>query len=509
MKKDAPPLNPPRIGLFVSSAVYESTEKALQEMSHPPPEGVENGFHICLKNGAKLICRLLTDTPESLAQASAHPLDAVLIDNRHAPPGSGFAGSLAGRLLPEILSSDETRRSPLRGTILIVLPEDANTPYHAYAIGSFQIGGILINPPSLDDLLTRAYRVSRPKNPGKVALCLAGGGIEGMFYEIGVLRALDALLEGSSIIDFDMFSGISAGASIGAFLANGVKPYEIANALHGRPSRVAPVNRTMLFDPNLGEISRRVLVSVGDLMRGRWLTSPIDTALKVTPTALFSGDRLKAYLRKEMTKPGMTDSFHQLRRPLFIGCTDQDSGTHVTFGENDRMDVPVSQAVRASMAMTPYYNPEKIGDRFYVDGIFTRTINIDVAIAHGAKLIICVDPLRPVEKQEAGFVHERGGIFNTVQSVKSMIRTRFAEMVDRTGEAHPDVSIILFSPSGRDMEQMSGTMMRFFYRTETENMAYDSTKERILSEYKWFAAVFSRHGYRLKPPGTLHGNAQQ
>jgi predicted acylesterase/phospholipase RssA len=321
-----------------------------------------------------------------------------------------------------------------------------------------------------------------------------------MFYEIGVLRAIDAHLEGASVVDFDVFSGISAGAIISAFIANGIKPYEIANALHGRPSRINPVTRFMLFDPNLGEVTKRILSSMGDLIKGKWLTNPIDSALKVTPTALFSGDKLRQYLKNELTRPGMCNNFDEIKKDLFIGATNQDSGTHVSFGTKGYTDVEISTAVRASAAMTPYYNPEKIGDNYFVDGIFTRTIDIDVAVAAGARLIICVDPLTPVQTDEAGYVSSKGGLFNTIQSVKSMIRTRFKEVIDRAEEEHPNVSVYIFSPTARDLEHMSGTMMRFFYRTETENMAYESATDRIETVFKWLKADFAKHGYTFKPP---------
>jgi predicted acylesterase/phospholipase RssA len=254
----------------------------------------------------------------------------------------------------------------------------------------------------------------------------------------------------------------------------------------------------MLFDPNLGEIATRLMSSLGDLLRGEWLKTPIDAALRVTPNAVFSGDRLRWHLEREFSKPGLTNDFHKLKKELYVGTTDQDTGTHVTFGEKGFEDIPISHAVRASCAMTPYYPPEKIGGRYYIDGIFTRTINLDVAVAHGATLIICVDPLTPVRAEQPGYVSGRGGFFNTVQSIKSMIRTRFSEVIGRAEEAYPNVTVVEFSPSPKDLEKMSGTLMRFFYRTETEEMAYKSTVQRIQQDYAWLAADLGRHGFKLR-----------
>jgi NTE family protein len=457
-------------------------------------------YIIPLPSGGRLTVYLLSDPKAALQLIEKTPLSAVVLDNREAAHPKGFSETVAGRALPDILSATSTSRRLSRSAVLVILPECELTVHHAYAVGSLQLGGVIVAPASLGAALDAVARTVQKPTPGKVALCLAGGGIEGMFYELGVLRAINDALCERSIVEFDIFSGISAGSVIAACLANGVTPGELANALKGKPSRMAPVTRGMLFDPNIGEIVSRVMKSVGDIIRGEWLKTPLDAALRVTPNAVFSGDRLRWHLEKEFSKPGMTNDFNRLKSNLFIGATDQDTATHVTFGEDGLRDVPISHAVRASCAMTPYYPPEKIKGRFYIDGIFTRTLNLDVAVAHGAKLIICVDPMSPVRSDEPGYVSGRGGLFNTVQSIKSMVRTRFSELMGRAEEAYPNVSVIVFSPTSRDLEKMSGTLMRFFYKTETEEMAYHSTRERLTQDFDWLASDFSRHGFELKRP---------
>ena len=451
---------------------------------------LENGVHISVH----LTCRL-DDVRHIL---KSQPTESVVLENREPKAPSGFSKSVAGRALPALLTVEGGRRLR-KSSIFVVLPKFASTSQHAFAAGSLQLGGVIVDPPSMDSLLSSVCRGIHPPERGKVALCLAGGGIEGLFYELGVLRALDDCL-GGRLIDFDIFSGISAGAIISACLVNGVRPKDLGDALKGRPSRIDPITRGMLFDPNVGEIVTRLSHAIKDLIRGEWLRKPIDTALRVAPNAIFSGDRLRWYLEKQFGKPGMTNDFFKLEKSLFIGATDQDTATHVTFGDHGFRDVPISHAVRASTAMTPYYPPEKIKGRYYIDGIFTRTINLDVAVDHGAKLIICVDPLSPVNIDTPGYVSGRGGFFNTVQSIKSMIRTRLFEVIDRAEEAYPTVQVVVFSPTPRDLEKMSGTMMRFFYRTETEDMAYASASAQIKTDFPWLAADFERHGFRLKQP---------
>lgn len=480
-------------------------EKRQQELGQQAPKDEKSvvttdRFIVALPSGERVCVQLFCELDRLIGAARERPVNAIVLDNRQSAAPASFSLSVAGRALPEILARVTSARRLVRNAILTVLPEGPSLAHHAYAVGSLQLGGVIVNPPSQLNLIETVCSIVRKPESGKTALCLAGGGIEGMFYELGVLRALDSFFENRSVIDFDIFSGISAGAVISACLANSITPTELGAALKGNNGRIDPVTRGMLFDPNFGEIGARLIGALGDVIRGEWFKTPLDAALRITPNALFSGDRLRWYLAKQFGLPGMTNDFHQLSKKLFIGATDQDTADHVTFGEPGLDDVPISHAVRASCAMTPYYPPEKIKGRFYIDGIFTRTVNIDTAVAHGANLVICIDPLTPVSMDQAGYVSARGGFFNTVQSIKSMIRTRFSEVIGRAEEAYPNVSVVVFSPTPRDLEKMSGTMMRFFYRTETEQMAYESTVERIKEDWAWLSADFSRHGFSMKEP---------
>ena len=72
--------------------------------------------------------------------------------------------------------------------------------------------------------------LSRP-DLHKTALVLAGGGLTGAMYEIGALRAIDDILTDRSVNDFDIYVGTSAGAIVGALLANGATPETDAAAV--------------------------------------------------------------------------------------------------------------------------------------------------------------------------------------------------------------------------------------------------------------------------------------
>ena len=61
----------------------------------------------------------------------------------------------------------------------------------------------------------------------KTALVLGGGGFTGGVYEIGALRALDLMAVNSTVNQFDIYVGTSAGSFIAALCANGVTPEEM------------------------------------------------------------------------------------------------------------------------------------------------------------------------------------------------------------------------------------------------------------------------------------------
>ena len=47
-----------------------------------------------------------------------------------------------------------------------------------------------------------------------MGLCLGGGGITGVMYEVGCLAALEESFEGFSAADFDVYVGSSSGATL-------------------------------------------------------------------------------------------------------------------------------------------------------------------------------------------------------------------------------------------------------------------------------------------------------
>src|SRR5262245_9928673 len=86
----------------------------------------------------------------------------------------------------------------------------------------------------------------------KTALVLGGGGFTGGVYEMGALRALDLLAVNSTVNDFDIYVGTSAGAFVGSMVANGVTPEEMMRVLNqDLPSPIRDIDLSTLLSPNV------------------------------------------------------------------------------------------------------------------------------------------------------------------------------------------------------------------------------------------------------------------
>src|SRR5450759_280537 len=96
----------------------------------------------------------------------------------------------------------------------------------------------------------RPASVDRRRRPrrDKTALVLGGGGFTGGVYEIGALRAIDLLAVNSTVNNFDVYVGTSAGSFIAALCANGVTPEEMMRVV------TRPVSYTHLTLPTNREV---------------------------------------------------------------------------------------------------------------------------------------------------------------------------------------------------------------------------------------------------------------
>jgi NTE family protein len=446
--------------------------------------------------------RIVNNVSQALKILAEHYFNFVVLDNRRAKATRRtedcFKDSLALNFMDKVHHSGDPERMYPLARIFVVLERDACLADQAFVMGKRRIGGYVVNPfdGSLFDKMTGAIE---GEGPGKSALCLAGGGVEGLLFEIGVLKALNAHLQSRSVVDFDIFCGISAGSMITSLLANGTEPEDMAAATTGaQQSSLDPMTPKIMLDPHLGEYAGRMW-ALGKTLPVRSWEQMVSGLLKTVPTGFFRGETLKAFIAKQLAASGRTDDFRRLSKELYIGATDQDTSAHVVFCKGGQWeDVPISQAVRASTALTPFFEPEMIRGRYFVDGQYTRTSNFHIAVEKGATLVIVVNPLIPIKVDQPGYVREKGGVFAGIQALKAVIHTRFMHAIRHAVENNPNVDFVLFTPENEDMKLMSGSPMKYNVRTEIINAAYRFTVRKIQRDFEILSGTFAKHGFRLQ-----------
>lgn len=344
-----------------------------------------------------------------------------------------------------------------------------------------------------------------PASRGKRALVLAGGGISGAVYEMGALRAIDDLLLNYTVNDFDIYVGTSAGSLVGACLANGITPRELMRTLEGALPDTGRLQRNRILAPNLRDMLRRSRRLPGLLLRHSLHAlrhprefSPLDWMwglLGGLPTGIYTGDNLERYLRDFLSQRG-SNAFAQLQRELYIVATQLNTGDRAVFGTGSLRDVPISQAVAASSAMPIMFQPVHIDGIDYIDGGVRGTASLDVAIDQGAKLIVCINPLVPLDNSDQKLGHpivEEGIQAIGNQVFRTFIHAGLHYHIKKLGYQHPDVDIILIEPRRDDVLVFSDHIMRYSTRMTLARHGYESVTLHLADQYTHFKQVLARH----------------
>jgi NTE family protein len=361
-------------------------------------------------------------------------------------------------------------------------------------------------------------RRRRPR-PDKTALVLGGGGFTGGVYEIGALRALDLLAANSSINQFDVYVGTSAGSFIAALCANGVSPEEMMRVVTRQgKAPFKDINLNDLLRPNVVEFARKgalLPLRAASLARdviGQWgAVSLMDVFLGLAeglPSGAYTGAGIERYLHGVLSEPGRSDDFRKLGCELYITATDLDTCERVVFGVDGSDDVPISTAVRASGALPMVYSPVRVKDRELIDGGIVSTTNLDIAVEAGAKFVVVINPIVPfVNDFETTIRTLRGTRRRRVsdmgfpqigyQAFKLVAHQRLHELAKGWEQRYPGVDIILIEPEPTDELMFQTSMMNFASRVEIARHGFESVTEHLAGEYDRYEEVAKRHGIEI------------
>ena len=403
--------------------------------------------------------------------------------------------------------------------------------------------------------------LSRKKTNPKTALVLAGGAITGGTFKVGGLKALNDFLVNKKVTDFDMYVGVSAGAFIASQLAGGVTPEEILKILDGSSATYEQLSPFHIYWPNFREffekplsyLYRRAtylpgimydsLISLprlwqplrdgfvkfcsepnyssfesmmGPLAKIIYSSRTMPSMIEAIPSGIFDNSSLEKYLRRNMEKNQVPNSFKVLKKTrnksLYIIATDIDTAERVVFGTDEKNDLKISEAVQASAALPMLYKPARLNGVDYVDGAVKRTTNMDLAIRKGADLVICYNPFRPYSNKlvleylreedkyvtrnrrisDSGLLMIFNQVFRTI--FHSRIRYFIDQMiVDRSFKG----DIILIEPKEDDSTFFEMNPFSFWNRAKAARHGYISVKNTIEGRFDEVSKVLASYGIEM------------
>jgi len=351
--------------------------------------------------------------------------------------------------------------------------------------------------------------------------------------------------------------GLSAGAVLAAPLAAGVSPAEMLKSLEGKSSQFSRFGVQDVYQPNLRDfIARPALFAldvltfmpgtVGDLLQqvpnlARALEEPLRNALRqpsvgglqailapigdalakrrgfpslldYLPSGFFDNSSIERYLRANLERGGKPNDFRELHRvtkkELYIGAMNLDTAERVVFGYDEDTSVTVSEAVQASTALPGFYKPARINGIDYVDGGVRRTANIDVAIEHGADLVICYNPFRPfsnrvrrVPKTGGGYeldgklLADDGLLMVINQVFRTLLHSRLQYGL-RQYQDDPNFrgDIVVIEPKETDRHVFQLSAMAYWQRLHAAQYGYISVTESIQQNYDLIKQILETYG---------------
>jgi NTE family protein len=360
----------------------------------------------------------------------------------------------------------------------------------------------------------------RPRRSrSKTALVLGGGGFTGGVYEIGALRALDLLAVNRTVNEFDVYVGTSAGSFIASMAANGVTPEEMMRVVNQQvPTPFRDIDLGTLLRPNyLDFVKSAALLPLRTLGIARTLASNLRSVSMMDivvglaeglPPGVYDGSGIEDYLGDVLGDLDRTADFRLLGPELYLPATDLDTCERVVLGEDGWEDVPIPTAVAASTALPMVYKPVDVKGRHLVDGGLQSTTNLDVAVEHGAKLVIVINPLVPYVNDFQKMIPTMFGSrvrrvtdmgFPQIgyQAFKLLTYQRLHESVKQWSEKYQGVDIILIEPEPNDELMFETNIMNFTKRVEIARHGFESVTIKLAKDYDYFAEVCAKHGIEI------------
>src|SRR5262249_35444518 len=182
----------------------------------------------------------------------------------------------------------------------------------------------------------------------------------------------------------------------------------------------------------------------------------------------------------------------------------------IVFGHDEDTSLTVSEAVQASTALPGFYKPARIHGVDYVDGGVRRTANIDVAIEHGADLVICYNPFRPFSNRvrrvvkngqyqvEGQLMAERGILTVINQVFRTLLHSRLQYGL-RQYQDDPNFrgDIVVIEPKENDLHFFQLNALAYWQRIRAGQYGYVSVTESIQQNYDLIKHILESYGISM------------
>ncbi|MGI8773901.1 MAG: patatin-like phospholipase family protein [Actinomycetota bacterium] len=332
----------------------------------------------------------------------------------------------------------------------------------------------------------------------KRGLVLGGGGLVGMAYHSGVLKALAEC--GYDVTTSDVVIGTSAGSIIASYMAGaGWSQQDFYEYAHHRHPDVAkdPADDEeairQVFEPLWSNKLERVQRSIGSMFalvssRGHWTRFgrgkvPPSAVRRMFPAGLYSTDRSRQRFIEDLPRQWP-------QRELYVCGADLYTGERVAFGAPGAPEATLPEAVLASISIPGVFPPVKIGDRQYVDGGAYSATSLDLATEAGCDSIVCIAPLG--YRGEGELLLRDPKLWGPV-----VTRSLFARSLRReVNEARAKgVEVLVIRPWTRDLAAIGSNAMRNFDRPHITDLARKGTL-RFIREHEDHPALIAASSAR-------------
>jgi NTE family protein len=219
------------------------------------------------------------------------------------------------------------------------------------------------------------------------ALVLAGGGVTGIAWEVGLAKGLrDA---GVDVGEADLIVGTSAGSTVGAQLRSGKSIDDLY------ATQLSDDTKEQTAELDLAKFVKMQRLDASDALARRALIGEIALG-----AATISEEERREIIAARLPVHEWPE------RRLLVTAVDTATGEFVVFDRDS--GVPLVDAVAASCAVPAVWPPVTIGGRRYMDGGTRSSTNADLAVGYDVVLIVTPFPLE--QMLSGNFEDERAAL---------------------------------------------------------------------------------------------------